>query len=86
MVARPLVRQGQAGTRGSDTITQTGFSDFYHTGGFTSVSVPSGITWTSSSGVFLSNVALIPEPGTLLLLGSGLLGLGLIGWNRRRKV
>ena len=28
---------------------------------------------------------LIPEPGTILLLGSGFLGLGLIGWYRRRK-
>lgn len=27
----------------------------------------------------------IPEPGTILLLGSGFLGLGLIGWYRRRK-
>jgi hypothetical protein len=27
----------------------------------------------------------IPEPGTILLLGSGFLGLGIVGWLRRRK-
>lgn len=27
----------------------------------------------------------IPEPGTILLLGSGFLGLGFIGWYRKRK-
>jgi hypothetical protein len=27
----------------------------------------------------------IPEPGTILLLGSGFLGLGFIGWFRKRK-
>ncbi len=28
----------------------------------------------------------VPEPGTLLLLGSCLLGLGFIAWRRRRKL
>jgi len=27
----------------------------------------------------------IPEPGTILLLGSGFLGLGILGWFRKRK-
>lgn len=35
------------------------------------------------AGVFLDNVNLIPEPGTLFLLGAGFLGLGVYG---RRKL
>ncbi|MEW6068546.1 MAG: PEP-CTERM sorting domain-containing protein [Nitrospirota bacterium] len=31
------------------------------------------------------HVTPIPEPGTLMLMGSGLLGAGLYGWRRIRK-
>jgi hypothetical protein len=32
-----------------------------------------------------NNVGHAPLPGTLTLLGSGLAGLGLIGWRKRKK-
>jgi hypothetical protein len=33
----------------------------------------------------LDNVRIVPIPGTVLLLGSGLLGLGLLGYRRKRS-
>jgi len=39
----------------------------------------------SSQGVLITAGTVIPEPGTILLLGSGFLGLGIIGYFRRKK-
>ncbi len=44
--------------------------------------IPAGATWTSRSGIFLSNVAVVPEPHTWMML---MAGLGLIGWTLRRR-
>lgn len=49
-------------------------SDFYSTGGFTAFDIPEGVTWTSDSGVFLSQ-APIPLPPSFVLFSFGLLSL-----------
>lgn len=45
------------------------------------IRLPAGVTFTSSSGVYLSEVAVVPEPAAWLLMS---VGLGLIGWTVRR--
>lgn len=49
--------------------------DFSNTLQFTDVVVPEGVTWTSESGVFLTQSASVPEPTTMLLVAFGLLGI-----------
>jgi hypothetical protein len=56
------------------TVTNGAFS------GDLNLSVPWDV---SSNADFQFNISVIPEPGTMLLLGTGLLGLGALG--RRRK-
>lgn len=50
--------------------------DFYSTGRFLSLDTPDGVTWTSESGVFLSEaspVTPVPEPTSMILVGLGLM-------------
>lgn len=61
---------------------QTATADFSNTA-IVQVFLPEGATFTSDSGVFLTQTTPIPLPGAVWLLGSGLLGLA--GWRKFRK-
>jgi len=65
----------------ASTTGPDGVADFGNTARF-SLILPEGLSFSSGSGVFLSANRVVPEPGTLALLGLGLAGLGL---SRRRK-
>ena len=45
--------------------------------------LPAGVTYTSQSSVFLTEAT--PLPAALPLFATGLGGLGLLGWRRKRK-
>lgn len=57
-------------------------ADFGHSLRFSSLDVPDGVTWTSSSGKFLTAV---PEPSTIALLAAGAIGFLAYGWRRRKR-
>lgn len=71
------------GVTGYD-ITGGNYADYRNTGTIRMV-LPSGVSYTSGTGVFLANQDNpidVPEPGTLALLGSAFIGLVIL---RRRK-
>jgi len=57
--------------------------DFGHTGQM-SLALPEGYSFTSASGVFLSEAPAVPLPAAAWLFASGILALGQLGRRRKR--
>jgi hypothetical protein len=67
-----------------------GFVDVSHTASL-GLTLPAGLSFTSDSGMFLTQSpsevpSSIPEPGTVVLLSTGLVGLLGCGWRQRKRV
>lgn len=69
---------------GTTTLTPT-FPDFPVTDGFGQPFPPGGVVNRNKVKVNVATVAVVPEPSTFLLLGSGLAGVGVWRW-RKAKV
>lgn len=64
---------------------QGGECDYSHTGAI-GLQLPEGVTYTSNSGVFLTEPENAPEPGTALLLVFGLGAVSAVAaWNTRGR-
>ena len=72
---------GQQASNEAEAGSYSGYvrTDFFNTANIAALDVPSGVTWSSASGVFLSAV---PEPSSFLTLALGGLG-AFLGFRRR---
>jgi hypothetical protein len=62
--------------------TNNAFSDYANTASIR-FDLPENVTFTSSSGVFLSDTSAVPEPGALALLALGVVGVAVTRRQRR---